>query len=73
MTFKKILITGFEESEIAPKFWKRIDTVLEQKVFLPKDSPEIKQHLADTDCLLVKFNPVPEDWIDAAPKIWPAS
>jgi len=33
MTFKKILITGFEESEIAPKFWKRIDTVLEQKVF----------------------------------------
>ena len=69
MAFKKILITGFEESEIAPEFWKRVDIVSEQKMFLPKDSPEIKQHLADTECLLVKFNPVPEDWIDAAPNL----
>lgn len=69
MPFKKILITGFEESEITQDFWKRIDTVSEQKIFLPKDSTEITQHLKNTDCLLVKFNPVPEDWIKAAPNL----
>lgn len=69
MSFKKILIIGFEESEIAPKFWKRIDAVSDQKIFLSKDSSEIKQHLIETDCLLVKFNPVPENWIDAAPSL----
>lgn len=69
MGFKKILITGFEESEIAQEFWKRIDAVSGQKIFLPKESPEIKQHLTNTDCLLVKFNPVSKDWIDAAPNL----
>ncbi|HLD57809.1 MAG TPA: NAD(P)-dependent oxidoreductase [archaeon] len=69
MAFKKILVTGFEESELSPEFWKRIDSVSEQKIFLPKDSPEIKQHLANADCLLVKFNPVTEDWIKAAPNL----
>lgn len=69
MPFKKILITGFEESEIAQEFWKRIDAVSGQKIFLSKESPKIKQYLANTDCLLVKFNPVSEDWINAAPNL----
>lgn len=69
MIFKKVLIIGFEENEIAQGFWKRIDAVSEQKIFLPKDSPEIKQHLKNADCLLVKFNPVSEDWINAAPNL----
>ena len=69
MVFKKVLVVGFEESELSPEIWKRIDSISEQKVFLPKDSPEIKQHLGDADCLLVKFNPVPEDWIKAAPNL----
>ncbi len=69
MKFDKILITGFEESELAQKFWKRIDAICERKVFLPKESPEIKQQLADTDCLLAKFNPVPKEYIDSAPNL----
>ena len=69
MVFKKVLITGFEKREISPEFWKRIDDVSEQTTFLPQDSPERKKNLSDTDCLLVKFNQVPKDWIDSAPKL----
>ncbi len=69
MAFNKVLIIGFEESELAPEFWKRIDSVSEQKVFLPKDSHEIKNHLKEADCLLVKFNPVTQDWIESAPNL----
>ena len=69
MKFEKILVTGFDESELDQAFWKRIDALTEKKVFLAKDSPEIKKHLSDTDCLLVKFNPVSREWIDSAPKL----
>lgn len=66
MSFKKIVITGFEETSITKEFWERIDVISEQKIFLAKDSPNVKQHLENADCLLVKFNPVSEDWINAA-------
>ena len=69
MAFQKILIIGFKESEIAQEFWQRIDASSKQKVFVSKDSTEIKHHLAETDCLLVKFNPVSQEWIDSAPKL----
>lgn len=69
MKFKKILITGFEELELLPEFWKKIDAICEKRVLLPKESPEIKVNLKDTDCLLVRFNPVPRDLIEASPNL----
>jgi len=69
MKFQKVLITGFEKSELLPEFWKRVDAICEKRIWLPKESPEIKTELKDTDCLLVKFNPVPKDWIEASPNL----
>jgi len=69
MKFQKILITGFEGSELLPEFWKRIDAICEQRLWLPKESSKIKTKLKDIDCLLVKFNPVPKDWIEASPNL----
>ncbi len=69
MKFKKILVTGFEKSEVNQTYLEKMDMLAEKIVFLSKDSPEIKNELKDTDCLLVKFNPVSREWIDNAPEL----
>ncbi len=55
MKFKKVLITGFEEAELNPEVWKRLDSLTEQKVFAKPDSSEIAENY-DADCILIKFN-----------------
>jgi phosphoglycerate dehydrogenase-like enzyme len=71
MKFKKILTIGISESGLSPEYWKKIDGLAEKRISLPKDSPEIKMQLADTDCLLV--NPfafkMEREHIDAAPRL----
>ena len=69
MIFKKILVAGFEKSEINQTYLEKMNMLTEKIIFLSKDSPEIKNELKDTDCLLVKFNPVSREWIDLAPKL----
>src|SRR3989344_2145364 len=70
MKFKKVLIVGIEESKLEPFFWKRIDAISEKKVYVPKDSSDIKKQLADSDCALLflgtKFG---REEIDAAPHL----
>lgn len=67
MKFKKILMIGIGESRLDPEYWKRIDTLAEKIVKLPKDSSEIKKQLADTDCLLVGFGiPVNQEHLNSA-------
>ena len=53
--FQKILLLGFNESNLGEGEWKRIDKLGKVKVLLAKDSPEIPVHLANADCLLVKL------------------
>src|SRR3989344_5979344 len=55
MKFKKVLIVGFEETELNSDVWKRLDSLTEEKVFEKPDSSEISKNF-DSDCLLVKFN-----------------
>ena len=70
MIFKKILFVNIQESTLDPAFWKKIDSMTEKKVFLPKDSPKIMQEIQDTDCLLVGFaTPATKEHIDAAPHL----
>ncbi|MBN2100605.1 hypothetical protein JW710_01775 [Candidatus Dojkabacteria bacterium] len=69
MKFKKIVITGMTEPELSDEYWNRIYEVAESKVFLSADSPELKEHLKDTDALFVKFNPVDRDMMGAAPNL----
>lgn len=67
MKFKKILMIGIGESRLDPEYWKRIEKLAERIVKLPKDSPEIKKQLNDTDCLLVGFGiPVNQEHLNNA-------
>lgn len=70
MKFKKILMLDFAENTLEPWYWKRIDALCEKKILLPRDSPEISKHLADTDCMLVNFLPaVNKKLIDSTPNL----
>lgn len=70
MKFNKILLIGIDKTGLGDTYWKRIDKNTAKKVFLSKDSPEIKKELADTNCLLVGFGvSVTKEDIDSAPKL----
>ena len=68
--FKKILTINIDKSKLDVEYWKRIDELAEKRVNLPKDSPEIKKQLTDTDCLLAGFGvKVDKEEIDSAPRL----
>jgi len=71
MAFKKILTIGVNDSTLDIDYWTQLDKLAEKRISLPKDSPELMNELADTDCLLV--NPfvfkVDKGIIDAAPNL----
>ncbi len=70
MKFKKILTIGIDEAKLDPEYWKQLDQLTTKRVSLPKDSPDIKQHLADADCLLVSFTiTVDQHMIEHAPNL----
>ena len=70
MKFRKTLIIGLTESSLDSKYWKVIDSMTEKKTYLPKDSPDIRKELADTDCLLLNFGiKIDKEDIDCAPKL----
>lgn len=61
---------GIDESKLDSNYWKKLDTLADERIYLPKDNSEIKKHLADTDCLLVNFGVnVSSDDINAAPNL----
>ena len=70
MKFKKALVINIPESGLDKEYWDRIDAVVEQRVHLPNDSPDLIEELKDTDCLLVNFGiDVTKEQIDAAPNL----
>ncbi|MFH1833084.1 MAG: 2-hydroxyacid dehydrogenase [Candidatus Levyibacteriota bacterium] len=70
MKFNKATFIGISKSSLEQNYWKRINKLTKEKVFLPKNSLEIKKHLADTDCLLVGFGVnVSKEDIDKAPHL----
>ena len=70
MKFKKALLIGIDEAKLDPVFWKRLDSLVEKRVYLAKDSADIKKELVDTDCLLVAFETkVDKNDVDSAPNL----
>lgn len=53
--FTKMLFFNFEEKNLHPEYWKRIDTITKEKVLIKANSPDVKKHLNDADCLLLKL------------------
>lgn len=69
MKFNKILITGFEKSELSSEILENLDALCTEKKFYPENGSEILKHRADADCLLVKFNAVTKADIDNSPNL----
>ncbi|EKD87437.1 MAG: hypothetical protein ACD_36C00081G0001, partial [uncultured bacterium] len=68
--FTKMLLLNFEEGNFKPQYWHRIDKITKQKVLLKADSPDVKKHLKDTDCLLLKLGMgADKSLIDSMPKL----
>lgn len=70
MKFKKVLLIGIGEIRLDPPYWKKIHSLAEKVVTLPRDSTDIQKELSDTDCLLVGFGiKVDKNHFDNAPKL----
>lgn len=70
MKFKKALFINITKSNLGESYWQKIDKLIEKKVFLSKDSSEIRKELKATDCLLVNFGiTVAKEDIDSAPNL----
>ena len=74
MKFKKALLINISEDKLDPVYWKKLENLVDKKISLPKDSPQIVKALADTDCILTGFQiEVGKKEIDAAPNLKYAS
>jgi len=70
MKFNKILLIGIDKSLLGDSYWGKIDKLTSRKVFVPRDSADIKKELPDADCLLVNFGvQVTKENLDQAPKL----
>lgn len=70
MKFKKAVLIKIADSHFDPKYWDQINALVETKVSLMPDDPNLKQELKDCDCLLLGFQvPVGKDLLDAAPNL----
>jgi len=70
MNFKKILTIGIDKSALDSAYWQRIEASAEKIINLAKNSSEIKDELADADCLLTGFGViVDKEVIDSAPNL----
>ncbi|MBT7499075.1 MAG: hypothetical protein HN679_00005, partial [Candidatus Pacebacteria bacterium] len=55
MKFHKILLLGYDGSELEEKYWQRVDAISDEKVMLATDDESLDSQLKDADCLLVKL------------------
>lgn len=67
--FHKMLFLNFDQGNLKPEYWRRIDKITKKKVLLKADSPEVNIHL-DADCLLLKHGMVADRArIDSMPNL----
>jgi len=65
-----MLFLNFEEGNLKPEYWKRIDSITKEKVLLKADSPDLKKHLKDAECLLLKLGMgADKAMIDSMPRL----
>ncbi len=69
LVFNKVLITGFKKAELSPQTLQRLSKLSKKIVFCSPEDPKVKSEQQDTDCLLVKFNPVAKEDINHLPKL----
>ena len=52
--FKKMILLNFEEANLRPELWNRIDHISKHRLLLPEAELSLKKNL-DADCLLLKL------------------
>lgn len=71
MKFNKILVYNIDKlKNLDTKSWKKIESMANEIVYVPKDDAKLKRELIDTDCILVNFGTIiGKEEIDAAPEL----
>ncbi|HSX40896.1 MAG TPA: 2-hydroxyacid dehydrogenase [Candidatus Saccharimonadales bacterium] len=72
MKFNKLLVYNIDKSSsLDPQTWKKIESLTNRIVFVPKDPPQaLKRELKDTDGILVNFGTtISKEEIDNAPHL----
>src|SRR3989344_1849342 len=70
MKFKKALLIGITKSSLEEKYWKQLESSIENKIFVEKGSADIDEEIEDADCLLLAFaTPITKELIDKAPNL----
>ncbi|TAL14413.1 hypothetical protein EPN95_03070 [Patescibacteria group bacterium] len=68
--YKKAVLVNIAEPALDKEFWDQLDTLVETKVLLSRDDPNLQAELSDCDCLLLGFQvDTQKDIIDAAPNL----
>ncbi|HVW23060.1 MAG TPA: 2-hydroxyacid dehydrogenase [Candidatus Saccharimonadales bacterium] len=70
MKFSKAVLVNISESDLDQKYWQQIDELVESRIFIKRDDPNLTAELKDADCLMLGFQvPTDKDIFDAAPNL----
>jgi lactate dehydrogenase-like 2-hydroxyacid dehydrogenase len=70
MKFKKAVLLNITEAMLDREYWQKLDELVENKVLVSADDPNLTAELADADCLLIIWGTkVDKAMMDSAPKL----
>jgi lactate dehydrogenase-like 2-hydroxyacid dehydrogenase len=69
MKFKKMIVTGATKGDISSDYWKQINQLTGEVVFIGSEDLATLEKNCDIDCLISKFNPVDKHMIDMFPNL----
>jgi lactate dehydrogenase-like 2-hydroxyacid dehydrogenase len=70
MKFKKAVLINITDGHFDQQYWDRIDELVEKRVSLKRDDPQLMAELKDCDVLMLGFQvPTGKDIFDAAPNL----
>src|SRR5438105_1077222 len=70
MKFHKAVLVKIADTHFDQKYWDQLNELVEKKISLAPNDPNLKDELKECDCLLLGFQvPVDEDILTAAPNL----
>ena len=70
MKFKKAILINIADSLLDQKYWDKIDGLVETRISIDREDPELHDKIKDADLLLLGFQvPIGKDIIDAMPNL----
>ena len=68
--FKKAVLVNISDSAIGQSYWEQLDGLVENRVLIQRDDPNLISELQDCDCLLLGYQvDTPKEILDAAPNL----